>query len=126
MVVLDTNAILRYILKDNEEQAEKAARAIESGCVTTPEVLAEVVYVLSFVYKMSREDVSWFLHCILLDVQVDNIKALRYAAGVYNQTNLDFVDCLLIAYNKVFGMEVFSFDKKLNTTLKRELSIYQS
>ena len=120
MVILDANAILRYLLKDNEEQAEKAAKAIESGSVTTIEVLAEVVYVLSDVYRMPREDVSWLLHCIMMDVQVDNMKALRYAAGVFNQTNLDFVDCILVAYNKVFDMEVFSFDKKLNATLNKE------
>jgi predicted nucleic-acid-binding protein len=126
MVILDANAILRYVLNDNKDQAEKAANAIESGSVTTVEILAEVVYVLSDVYNMPREEVSWLLHCILLDVQVDNLKALRYAAGVFNQTKLDFVDCLLVAYNKVYGMEVFSFDKKLNTTMRKELEIYQS
>jgi len=119
MVILDANAILRYLLKDIEEQAVKTAEAIESGSLTTVEVLAEVVYVLSDIYGMPREEVSWLLHCILLDVQVDNLKALRYAAGVFNQTKLDFVDCILIAYNKVYGMEVFSFDKKLNSTLKK-------
>ena len=121
MVILDANAILRYLLKDIEDQAVKTAEAIESGSVTTVEVLAEVVYVLSDIYGMPREEVSWLLHCILLDVQVDNLKALRYAAGVFNQTKLDFVDCVLIAYNKVYGMEVFSFDKKLNSTLKKEI-----
>ncbi|MBR4121579.1 MAG: hypothetical protein IKT95_07495, partial [Spirochaetales bacterium] len=53
------------------------------------------------------------------------IKAMRYALGVFNQTSLDFVDCLLIAYNKVFGIEVLSFDKKLNHTMNRDLGIYQ-
>lgn len=125
MVILDANAILRYVLKDNKEQAEETAKVVRVGCFTTTEVLAEVVYVLSYVYKMTREDVSWILHCVLIDVQVDNAKALRYAAGVFNQTKLDFVDCVLIAYNKVFNMEVFSFDKKLNNTMGKELEIYQ-
>ncbi len=125
MVVLGANAILRYVLKDNDEQAEATAKVVRDGCFTTTEVLAEVVYVLVQVYKMTREEVSWILHCILIDVQVDNAKALRYAAGVFNQTKLDFVDCVLIAYNKVFNMEVFSFDKKLNNTMVKELEIYQ-
>lgn len=125
MVVLDANAILRYVLNDNQEQAEETARVVRNGCFATTEVLAEVVYVLVQVYKMTREEVSWILHCILIDVQVDNAKALRYAAGVFNQTKLDFVDCVLIAYNKVFNMEVFSFDKKLNNTMGKELEIYQ-
>lgn len=125
MVVLDANAILRYVLNDNQEQAEETSRVVRNGCFATTEVLAEVVYVLVQVYKMTREEVSWILHCILIDVQVDNAKALRYAAGVFNQTKLDFVDCVLIAYNKVFNMEVFSFDKKLNNTMGKELEIYQ-
>ena len=32
---------------------------------------------------------------------------------------LDFVDCLLIAYNKINHENVFSFDKKLNKSLQR-------
>ena len=72
----------------------------------------------SGVYKMTREEVSWVIHCVLLDVKVDNLKALRYALGLFNQTNLDFVDCLLVAYHKVLGVEILSFDKKLCANLK--------
>ena len=125
MLLLDTNTILRYLLHDNKEQADKATEAIKSGACTTPEVLAEVVYVLSGLYKASREDISWAIHCILIDIKVDNLKSLRYALGLYNQTSLDFVDCLLIAYHKVLGVEVFSFDKKLNSNLEKDHPILQ-
>ena len=126
MKTLDANALLRYLLNDIEDHASAVAQVIRNESVmTTPEVIAEVVYVLSGYYDYSRTDVSWFVHSLLLDVQVDNVKALRYALGVYNQTNLDFVDCLLMAYHKVLGIEVFSFDKKLNYSLNKELPIYQ-
>lgn len=125
MKMLDTNALLRYVLNDIPEQAEISAEAVRNGCMTTAEVLAEVAYVLSGVYKMSREDVSWTIHCILIDVKVENVKALRYAIGVYNLTNLDFVDCLLVAYHKLSGIEVLSFDRKLNANLERELPVFQ-
>ena len=125
MLLLDTNAILRYLLNDIPDQKEQADQAIINGCMTTAEVIAEVVYVMNRVYKASREDISWFIHQLLIDVRVENVKALRYALGVYNQTNLDFVDCLMIAYHKVLGIDVFSFDKKLNSTLNKELPIYQ-
>lgn len=126
MKVLNANAVIRYLLNDIEDQASAVADAIRNGSVmTTPEVIAEVVYVLSGYYDYSRNDVSWFIHSLLLDVQVDNNKALRYALGVFNQTNLDFVDCLMVAYHKVLGIDVFSFDKKLNSTLNKELHIYQ-
>lgn len=32
---------------------------------------------------------------------------------LFAETTLDFVDCLLIAYNKCYGYEVLTFDKKM-------------
>ena len=125
MLLLDTNAILRYLLRDNEQQSAVIAKIINNDAHTTAEVIAEAVYVLSRVYRIPRDEVSWMIHCVLLDVKVENLRSLRYALGVYNQTNLDFVDCLLVAYHKVLGMDVMSFDKKLNSTLEKELEIYQ-
>ena len=101
-----------------------AEEAIRAGSSTTTEVIAEVVHVLSRVYKVSRNDISLAIHCVLLDVKVENLKALRYALGLFNQTNLDFVDCLLVAYHKVMGVDIMSFDKKLNTELEKDFPIY--
>ena len=126
MRLIDANIILRYLLKDNEQQADKAAEAIRDGAFTTPEVIAEVVYVLSGVYRILREEVSWMTHCVLLDVRIDNLKSLRYALGLFCQTNLDFVDCLIVAYHKVLGVDVFSFDRKLNSNLEKEQGIFQT
>lgn len=125
MKLLDANAILRFLLNDIKEQAAEVAQAVRGGAITTPEVLAEVVYVLSGLYGRPRNEVSWALHCVLIDVKVENVRALRYALGVFNRTSLDFVDCLLIAYHKVNGIDVLSFDKKLNATLDKNLEIYQ-
>ena len=126
MLLLDTNMILRYLLKDNEEQSAAAAEIIRTKDVhTTAEVIAEAIYVLSGIYKINRNEVSWMIHCILLDVRVENLKSLRYALGLYNQASLDFVDCLLIAYHKVLGVEVFSFDNKLNSNLEKDHPILQ-
>ena len=124
MRLIDANVILRYLLHDNEQQRVLAEEATKGGSSTTTEVIAEVVHVLSRVYKVSRHDISWAIHCVLLDVKVENLKALRYALGLFNQTNLDFVDCLLVAYHKVMGVDIMSFDKKLNTALEKDFPIY--
>ena len=42
------------------------------------------------------------------------------AAKLYGETNLDFVDCLLIAYRDLENLEVLTFDKDLKKLLKRE------
>ena len=125
MHILDANAILRYLLNDIEDQAAEVADAIREGAMTTTEVIAEVVYVLSGYYGQPRSEVSWNIHCTLLDIRVDNARALRYAIGVFNQTSLDFVDCLMVAYHKVLGMDILTLDKKLNSTLSKELGIHQ-
>ena len=124
MQILDANVILRYILNDISSQYDKAVEAIEQGASTTTEIIAEVIYVLSGVYKISREDISWFIHCLLLDINVENKKVLQYALGVYNQTKLDFVDCILIGYQNVKDIPVMTFDKKLNSKLNTEFRIY--
>ena len=125
MQLIDANIILRYLLHDNEQQRVLADEAIKAGSFTTIEVIAEVVHVLSRVYKVSRAEISWAIHCVLLDVKVENLKSLRYALGLFNQTTLDFVDCLLVAYHKVAGVEILSFDKKLNSALEKEFPIFQ-
>ena len=125
MQLIDANIILRYLLHDNEQQRVLADEAIKAGSFTTIEVIAEVVHVLSRVYKVSRAEISWAIHCVLLDVKVENLKSLRYALGLFNQTTLDFVDCLLVAYHKVADVEILSFDKKLNSALEKEFPIFQ-
>ena len=117
---------LRYLLQDNEEQFATVEEVIKANDVhTTVEVIAEVVYVLSSVYRVPRNEVSWMIHCILLDVRVENLKTLRYALGLFDQTSLDFVDCILVAYHKVLGVDIMSFDKKLNSALEKAFPIYQ-
>lgn len=125
MPILDANAILRYLLNDISSQHDTAANAIKQGAYTTTEIIAEVVYVLRGVYNISREDTSWFIHCLLLDINVENKKVLQYALGVYNQTRLDFVDCILIGYQNIKEMDILTFDKKLNSKLKTQFRIMQ-
>ena len=39
-VLLDANAVLRYLLEDNDEQADEVCQAVASGAEVTLEVLA--------------------------------------------------------------------------------------
>ena len=117
MDLIDANVILRFLLRDIEDQYLIASQVIEKGCFTTIEVLAEVVYVLTKVYKVSRLDVASALFSLLKQVQVENGIAILYGITLFRDTNLDFVDCLLISYNNALGKHVVSFDKKLNSYL---------
>jgi len=55
MVIFDTNMILRYLLNDDQEMANRAEQYLNAGDVhVTIEVIAELVYVLRGVYSLER------------------------------------------------------------------------
>ena len=59
MLLIDANAILRYVLNDNSDMAGKVHELIKNNKVTIRfEVMAEVVYVLNKVYKLPRNEIT--------------------------------------------------------------------
>lgn len=118
MQMLDTNMILRYLLNDNREMADKAEEIIKDGSVlVTVEVIAEVVYVLKGVYSIEREQIVSCLLEFLSEVSILEEQVARLGLKTYAEQNLDFVDCILYAYNRVKGYEIKTFDKKLQKLL---------
>ena len=118
MKLIDTNVILRYLLNDIEEQADKAASIIQSGAFTLPEIIAEVVYVLSRLYSVPREKMFQIISPIFKEVEIDKPNVILEALSLYSESKFDFVDCIIIARNKILGDEIFTFDKKLANRLK--------
>ena len=120
MLLVDANVILRLLLRDDVEMAERAKKVIcEQKVTLRHEVAAEVVYVLQKIYGLPREEISTALtrFISLENVETEHVDVLLKAFSVFAKRNLDFVDCLLYAFNSVKGYSVFSFDKKLNTLL---------
>lgn len=117
MPILDANVILRYLLGDIPDQSEKAREAIIAGASTTVEVMAEVIYVLSGVYKAERAVIASALATFIKEVEIPHKAALNYALQLYALRKLDFVDCLLEGYHHIDGMEVMTFDMKLQKVL---------
>ena len=118
-VLVDANVILRYLINDDEDMAIESEMVIKDGACTLPEVLAEVVYVLRSVYKVERKEIADKLLEVLEDIEIEHHNVMIRAIEIFSNTNLDFVDCVLIAYHEVEGMEIFSFDKKLNNRIKQ-------
>ena len=123
MLILDTNMILRFLLNDNEEMANKTAEIISTReILVLPEVIAEVVYVMHKTYKNERDytakGITRFLNLSTVSAEHKDIiiKGLQYFAD----TSLDFVDCLLCAYHTEAGYEIGTFDNKLLKLIQRE------
>ena len=114
MVMFDANMILRYLLNDNAEMAEKAEQYLDAGDVSvTIEVIAEVVYVLKGVYSLDRGKIAETVKDFLGYVSCSEDEVLHLALDTFGVRTLDFVDCVLYAYHKVKGIEIATFDKKL-------------
>ena len=118
--LLDANAILRYILDDIQEQSDKVEEVINDGAFTIPEVVAEVVYVLNGVYGVDRRKISVILRDFTNEIDIQDRGVVLSALEFYSQTNLDYVDCVLLARNKVLNDIVFTFDRKLKNKLENE------
>lgn len=122
MLVLDTNAVLRYILGDNLEMAQETKERILSNDTLIPiEVAAEIVYVLSSVYKIERNKIQTFIQDLLQirHINTPNDNLITCAIDCYANSSLDFVDCLMTGYQQVCGHEIFTFDKQLKRLLSR-------
>jgi len=124
MQIVDANVVLRYVLNDNKELSTKAREIIEKNLIEIPiEVLCEVIYVLSKIYKTERKDIVDVLYglfeestCILTNKQVV-LKGLEF----YAQTKLDFVDCVLVAYKFIDDEHIiYTFDDKMKKFIKQK------
>ena len=92
MLFVDANAILRYLLYDNADMADKVCKLIEKNKIFIRyEVFAEVVYVLNKVYSMPRAEIAGcaekFLR--LSNVEMESEQVLFLALKTYAEVNID-------------------------------------
>ena len=114
MILFDANMILRYLLNDNADMADRAEQYLNAGeASVTIEVMAEAVYVLRGVYAMERGIIAETLKGFLDLAGCRDRDVLNLALDTYGAQNIDFVDCVLYAYHIVRGFEIATFDKKL-------------
>jgi predicted nucleic-acid-binding protein len=94
----------------------KARRIIEENMVEVPvEVLCEVVFVLSSVYKVGHDRIGLELIGFFNNTlcELHHREAVTKGLELFTKNNLDFVDCILAGYKIIYGAEIFTFDKKL-------------
>lgn len=113
---VDTNVIIRYLVADDEAQAVKAKRYIESSpiyvnCI----VLSEVVWVLESAYNYDKEAIISALERLLSthEVEVEDADVALAALYNYRQSAAEYTDCLIGHRNAAHGCgETGSFDKR--------------
>ena len=119
IIILDANAILRYVIDDIKEQADIVQEILQNEKVLIlPEVIAEVIYVMTKYYNYPRNEVSEYIVTFLEDADCDSQNVIN-AVKTFSNKSFDFVDCLLYEYSKQEDYEVFTFDKDLNKLIKK-------
>jgi hypothetical protein len=122
--ICDTNVIIRYLVRDNEELFSKANDFFndvlnsKKKAIIEQTVFTEVVFVLSSNYKVPRQEIAKSLSQLLQHKGVstdhpNNVEYLLDSLKLYQSTNLHIVDCLIILKAKYSSSEIFSFDKDL-------------
>ena len=119
MIGLDTNILVRYLTKDDEQQWEQSVEIVEGGeqCFIANIVICELIWVLrGKPYNFSKQEVSntieTMLQCAVFEWESRSLvyQALQH----FKQGKADFSDYLIGAVARNDGCsKTVTFDRKL-------------
>lgn len=120
MIALDTNVLVRYLVRDDRHQAEAARALLESLTPERPgyvcrEVTVELVWVLERAYRFPRDRIGSVLEELVateglaIEAAGDVARAsIRYRAG-----GAGFSDLMILAAAERSGARpMYTFDRK--------------
>ena len=117
---LDTNILVRHLVRDDPEQTRHAHRFItqeltrENPGFINRVVLAELVWVLQSGYEYPKAAIIEVLENVLRTSQffIEDLAAARSALRLYQEKNADFADCLVGVLNHDSGCDrTVTFDR---------------
>ena len=121
MLGLDTNVLVRYLVRDDEAQFEKANRLIKHGIRSGEEVfvsllvLMETEWVLRSRYGLSKTEILEVISQLLdaTQVQFEDEPAIEESLTTWKNATADFADCLIGAHHRRQGCRATAtFDSK--------------
>src|SRR5215469_11781015 len=120
MIGLDTNVLIRYIADDDALQSTVAARIIESFSPESPGfvpivVVAEMVWVLQFSYRFSKQEIAKVLEKLLRssELLVENAEIVDQSLREFRTSRADFPDCLIARCAHSAGCQhTLTFDRR--------------
>ena len=117
---LDTNILLRYLTRDDEQKAQRALDLLlkveqgEEKVITSPLVIFEVVFTLQSFYKVPRQQIRELVLPIIFlrGLQLPDKNVYHHAFDLYTSKNISFAD----AYNAAYMLSeeisyVYSWDR---------------
>ena len=111
MLGVDTNVLIRFLVRDDEAQSERARRLIRREVAAGRSVFVsqlvalETEWVLRSRYGMSKVEIIAVLSGLLdaADVQFEDEPSIEAALFAWKDNAVDFADCLIGARNRRLG-----------------------
>lgn len=122
MIGLDTNLLVRLLVRDDERQAGRVVALLErcqesdTKCLVTTIALCELEWVLSSAYGVPRGEIATAVEAFLAEdlIEVESAQAVRRAVGQYRKGKGDLSDYLLGETSRALGAgTVYTLDREL-------------
>ena len=131
MIGLDTNVLVRYTTQDHPAQSAAAARVMDSLSSDLPGflsllVIAEVVWVLQFSYRLKRDEIEHFVEGLLRskELVLERAEIVSQALRKFRASRANFADCLIDRCSHAAECEyVLTFNKDAAAMGMRLLAI---
>ena len=118
MRAIDTNLLVRLIVRDDPGQVEKAEDFTAPGAWVSQLVLVEMVWVLDSVYGLNRAQVATVIGMLVEHerLTLEGEDAVRGALAAFEGSrSAGFSDCLIVeAARKAGHLHVGTFDKAMS------------
>ena len=111
MIALDTNVLIRFLVRDDEEQFERAERVIRRAARASEPVfisllvLLETEWVLRSRYKLSKAEIlSAFSELMTaMDLSFEDEHSIEEALFTWKESTAQFANCLIGARHRTLG-----------------------
>jgi predicted nucleic-acid-binding protein len=117
MRAVDTNVLVRLVVRDDSQQAQAAEKFIARGAWVSHLVLAETIWVLDAVYDRNAEQIASALDMLLnhKELTLQDSDAVTSALESFRKRPaLGFSDCLVVEIARKGGhVPLGTFDRDL-------------
>ena len=111
MLGVDTNVLVRYLIRDDQSQYEKARRLIDREVSKSEPVLVSLLvlleseWVLRSRYELPKSEIVAAFSALLdtADLAFEDEPSVEHAIYLWKDSSADFADCLIDARNLRLG-----------------------
>ncbi len=115
MLAIDTNVLVRVIVRDHSDQVKAADEFVGKGAWISHLVLAQTLWVLDSVYELSRAQIATTVDMLLnhQDLTLQDAEVVASALRHYrSRSAVDFSDCLVLEIARKAGhLPLGTFDR---------------